>query len=60
MIPIAHSGHWATNLIYILPLVIIAAVLGWQKLRDRRNDLARTASDGSADRAGGDKQDVER
>lgn len=55
-IPIAHSGHWATNLIYILPLVIIVAVLAWQKLRDRRTDPARTGSDGSAVQGGRDEQ----
>lgn len=58
-IPIAHSGHWATNLIYILPLVIILAILGWQKLRDRSNEPARTATDGPAVRAGRDTEDVE-
>ncbi len=45
---IAHAGHWATNLIYIMPLVAILAVLGWQKLRDRRDVMA---GDAQPDRA---------
>lgn len=36
MNPIAHAGHWAINLIYILPLAIAVGVLGWQEYRRRR------------------------
>lgn len=42
MLPIAHAGHWAVDLLYVVPLLIAFAVLGGQSLRDRR----RTARDG--------------
>lgn len=45
---IAHAGHWATNLIYLMPLVAILAVLGCQKLRGR-HDV--TAGEAQPDRA---------
>ena len=34
--PIAHAGHWAVNLLYVLPLVIAVGVLGYQSMKDRR------------------------
>ena len=34
--PIAHAGHWAVNLLYVLPLVVAVGVLGWQSMKDRR------------------------
>lgn len=36
MLPIAHAGHWAVNLLYVAPIVIMIAVLGVQSARDRR------------------------
>ena len=35
VMPIAH-GHWAVQLLYVLPLVIAVGVLGYQALKDRR------------------------
>ena len=32
---LAHSGHWATNLVYLVPIVGVAALLFWQSRRDR-------------------------
>ena len=51
MITLAHAGHWAINLIYILPLVIVLSVLGWQKLRENRRDPDGAADDHAATRA---------
>ena len=34
--PIAHAGHWLINLLYVAPLLVIVAVLGWQSMKDRR------------------------
>ena len=36
MSPLAHVGHWAVNLLYVAPLLIVVAVLGYQSLKDRR------------------------
>lgn len=36
MIPIAHVGHWLINLLYVAPLLIALAVLGYTTLKDRR------------------------
>ena len=36
MLPIAHAGHWAINLLYVAPLVIAVGVLGYQTVKDRR------------------------
>ena len=34
--PLAHAGHWLVNLAYIAPLIFLAAVIGWGKLKERR------------------------
>ena len=31
-----HSGHWLVNLVYVGPVLVIAAWIGIQSLRDRR------------------------
>lgn len=36
MIVLAHGGHWLTNLIYLLPVLIVVVLLGVHRLRDRR------------------------
>jgi hypothetical protein len=36
MVPLAHAGHWAVNLLYVAPLLVAVAVLGWQAMKDRR------------------------
>jgi hypothetical protein len=36
MLPIAHAGHWAADLLYLAPLVIAVSVLGYQSVKDRR------------------------
>jgi hypothetical protein len=36
MVPIAHAGHWAVDLLYVAPLLIAVMVLGYQSMKDRR------------------------
>ena len=38
MTPIAHGGHWAVNLLYLAPVVIIALAVLIQRRRDRRQE----------------------
>ena len=35
-LPEAHAGHYLSGLLYLLPIVLLAAALGIQTLRDRR------------------------
>lgn len=52
MLPVAHVGHWAVNLLYVVPLAVIVAVLGYQAIKDRRRrrreggELRRPPSEG--------------
>jgi hypothetical protein len=36
MLTIAHAGHWAINLLYVAPLLVVVGVLGVQSLKSRR------------------------
>ena len=36
ILPIAHAGHWAADLLYVAPLLVAVAVLGVQSMKDRR------------------------
>jgi hypothetical protein len=36
MVPIAHAGHWAADLLYVAPLLVAVSVLGYQSMKDRR------------------------
>ena len=36
LLPIAHAGHWAINLLYVAPLLVAVSVLGYQSAKDRR------------------------
>jgi len=47
-LPIAHAGHWAVNLLYVLPIVVVIGVLLTQSWRDRRQE-AKSATDKPAD-----------
>ena len=33
---LAHVGHWAASLLYLAPVVLVVAALGWQTLKERR------------------------
>jgi len=39
--PIAHGGHWLVNVLYLVPLIIIIAMLGWQSRKDKRVESRR-------------------
>jgi hypothetical protein len=45
-LPIAHAGHWITGLLYLVPLVIVVAMLAFTSMRDRRAEAAELAADG--------------
>jgi hypothetical protein len=40
IVPIAHAGHWIVNLLYLVPLVVVIAMLGVSSARDRRAEAA--------------------
>jgi len=44
---LAHVGHWLVNVLYLVPLVIIVAMLAVSSIRDRRAEAVETAA-GSA------------
>jgi hypothetical protein len=46
---IAHAGHWAVNLLYVLPLVIAVGALATQSWRDKRQEKAAIRDDKPAD-----------
>ncbi len=33
---LAHAGHWLVQLLYVVPVVVIAVVIVREKLRERR------------------------
>lgn len=37
----AHGGHWASSLLYTLPVVVMMGFVGFQKLKDRREQRTR-------------------
>lgn len=39
-LPIAHAGHWLADLLYLMPLVVVIAVLATQSWRDKRQAKA--------------------
>jgi hypothetical protein len=36
MLTLAHVGHWALNLLYVAPLIVVVGVLAYQTMKDRR------------------------
>jgi ABC-type proline/glycine betaine transport system permease subunit len=42
-LPIAHAGHWLVNVLYIVPLLVVVAMLGISSVRDRRAEAAEAA-----------------
>lgn len=35
-IPIAHAGHWAASLLYLMPVALLGCGIGYQRFRDRQ------------------------
>ena len=46
VLPLAHAGHWLVSVLYLVPLVIVVAMLAVSSLRDRRAEAAETAAGG--------------
>jgi len=42
-IPIAHAGHWLVNVLYLVPLLVVVAMLAVSSVRDRRAEAAESA-----------------
>jgi len=55
VLPLAHAGHWLVNLLYLVPLLIVVAMLTISSLRDRRAAAAEGAGAGVPPDAGGDE-----
>jgi hypothetical protein len=36
MTVLAHTGHWASSLVYLAPVLLVVAWLVWQSWRDKR------------------------
>ena len=36
MIVVAHAGHWAVQLLYVLPVLFVVGAIVWSKLQERR------------------------
>ena len=54
-IPIAHSGHWLVNVLYIVPLLVIVGMLMVSSIKDRRAEAAEAA--GGSPRPPADESD---
>jgi len=50
---VAHAGHWAVQLLYITPLIIVLLTLGWQRLKERRRE--HTTSDATSKKTNDDR-----
>lgn len=35
-VPLAHAGHWLASLLYLVPVVILAGGIFWQRRKDKR------------------------
>jgi hypothetical protein len=51
--PLAHAGHWIVDTLYLVPLLIVVAMLAITSIRDRRAEAADAAAGGSGPAAGG-------
>jgi hypothetical protein len=36
MLPVAHAGHWALDVLYVAPILIVILVIVTNVVRDRR------------------------
>jgi hypothetical protein len=53
--PLAHAGHWLVNVLYLVPLVIVVAMLGVAMVRDRRAEAAENAAESPVGDAAADE-----
>lgn len=40
---LAHAGHWLVNVLYLVPLLVVVAMLVVASVRDRRAEAAEAA-----------------
>jgi hypothetical protein len=33
---VAHAGHWLPQLLYLVPVAVMAALVGWGRLKEKR------------------------
>ena len=38
MTPLAHAGHWLPQLLYLVPVAVMACAFGWNKVKERRKE----------------------
>lgn len=50
-LPIAHAGHWISSLLYLVPLLVVVAMLATASLRDRRAAAAEARTPAGESRA---------
>lgn len=48
-LPLAHAGHWYHTVLYVAPVVLIAAGLWWSGRREARERAERADDPGAAD-----------
>lgn len=41
IVVVGHAGHWLANLLYLLPVVVLAAGIAWQRWNDRNSTRER-------------------
>ena len=41
MPPLAHAGHWLPQLLYLVPVAVMAGAVGWGRFRELRNKRSR-------------------
>lgn len=44
-VPLAHAGHWLANLLYLLPVLVLAGGIAYQRIADRKARAADQAGD---------------
>jgi hypothetical protein len=49
LLPIAHAGHWITGVLYLVPLLVVVAMLAISSVRDRRAEAAEAAAEPPVD-----------
>ena len=38
MITFAHAGHWAVQLLYVVPVFLVVGAIVWSKIQERREE----------------------